>query len=414
MAIPKISLKDVPFQFADFKAAMYEQKLADKNILRQSYDKDEARRREANASKDSFIASTSPMRELLDPSEYANFDFEKANIQNQISAYIDLGNTGKAIEFANTAGKNLADDPKWKNKMKVYSEREEWIKKAEAQGYNEITIRRMKKENPYYDDGTGTFKHKNYSRVIAFSDIVQMAIQRTPPRQNANTSSTEYKGDTFSKDGKITSNPLGSDNTIDSGVNKLYSSSSSHSSSRSVTELREQDMYNSFKQLITEPDIKASLQQQFSDTQWLYQDAINTLNDPNASEDDKKQAIKDKQLATEALQGENGFIIKGDVYNEEIFNRWVETNAKKYFKNAAYKHVTTSSSSSSGISYNIANADTVAQAQAALAAGAGGGNANGTDATTGGYIVHGTGGGNTGTYGPNPSLQGISGKQKTR
>lgn len=352
MAIQTLSLKTAPLQFAEFKPVVYQQQVADKNILRDSLSRVEARRREANASKDSYIASVNAIRDVLDPSEYAGFDEEFKNVSNRIGELIELGDSGEAIHLANTVGRDMATDPKWKNKAQVKAQRDEWLKEAKSSGFDSVTIRRMEEENPYYDDNTGKFNHGTYNKVIPFSDIINMAVGRTPNRQSSNTTSTTTSGDTFSKDGKTTTNPLTKDKTLDTSASLLYSSSTSKTNGVNITELKEEDMYNTFKQLITEPSVNASLRQQFSDMQWLYAKSNSILEDPTASERDKLQAERDKQTALDMLQGEDGFLILGNENDEETFDAWVENNAKKYFKNAAYRHVSTQTSKTDTIDYN--------------------------------------------------------------
>ena len=87
--------------------------------------------------------------------------------------------------------------------------------------------------------------------------------------------------------------------------------------------------------------------------QYTYLKANEILEDPNATEEQKRQAAQDKQVALEALEGENGFLIKGDLDKEEVFDKWVDKQAQDYFKTVQYKHTSTESRSSTDIDYNI-------------------------------------------------------------
>lgn len=353
MSIQNITLKTAPFQFGNLTLSQYQQPVADTGILRDSLTKIESRRREANATNDEYINKMNTIRNALDPSEYADFDKEFKNISNKIGELIDLGDSGEAIRLANTLGRDMAKDPKWMNKAKVKEQRDKWLQDAKAAGYSELTLRRMESENPYYDDGSGTFKHGTYHRVIPVADMLNIAVGKTSTRHTGTSSTRETTGPTFSKDGKLISNPLLDNNTLDPTAKLLYDSSSTISNSFNVTELNEKDLYNTFKKLSKTNEFNFSLRQVYTDNQWLYTEAERILNDPNASERDKKQAMQDKQSALAAIGDENGFIPADDINNEDVFNKWVDKFAKQYFKVVSYRHTDTGSTIRSGISYNI-------------------------------------------------------------
>lgn len=351
MAIPNLTLKVAPFQFAEFKPLVYQQPVADTAIMRDSFNKREARRREANALAEDKLNTIKAIRGVLDPSEYSNFDKEFQELSDRAGELIALGDSGAAITLMNSAGRDMANDPKWQNKAQVKLQRDAWIDEAKKSGFSDITIRRMKKENPYYDDGTGTFKHAEYSRVIPFTDLFSIAVSKTHVDQNTtnNTRSGDSYG--FSKDGQTVSSPIAKDKTIDPNVNFLYKSTYSNTNNISINELKEEDIYKTFQLLIKEPTINASLRQQFGDMQWLYNEANSVLNDPNSTDTQRTQAEQDMRTALDALEGENGFLILGDVNNEEVFDKWVTHMSKAYFKNAAYRDVSITTGRSSGMDY---------------------------------------------------------------
>lgn len=353
MSTQNITLKTAPFQFGNFTPLQYQPQVADTGILRDSLTKIESRRREANATNDEYINKMNTIRNALDPSEYANFDEEFKNISNKIGELIDLGDSGEAIRLANTLGRDMAKDPKWMNKAKVKEQRDKWLQDAKAAGYSELTLRRMESENPYYDDGSGTFKHGTYHRVIPVADMLNITVGKTRTRHTGTSSTRETTGPTFSKDGKLISNPLSDNNTLDPNAKLLYESSSTTSNTSNVTELNKEDLYNTFKELSKTNEFNFSLRQLYTDNQWLYTEAERILNDPNASEKDKKQAMQDKQSALAAIGDENGFIPADDINNEDVFNKWVDRFAKQYFKVVSYRHTDTGSTTRRGISYNI-------------------------------------------------------------
>lgn len=356
MALPTMTLKTAPLQFAEFKPLVYQQQVADKNILRDSLNKIEARRREANANKDAYIQSVSEIRDFLDPTEYANFDKEFNNIYNRIGELIELGDSGEAIRVATTAGKDMANDPKWKNKIQVKKQRDKWLADAKASGYDDLTLRRMDKENPYQDNGDGVFKHLEYHKVYPLTDIGQVVISRTPTQQNTSGGTNTIGGDYFidSKTGKVSNTPLVDGKTVNPNLAGMsYSRQHSVGGSTSVTELRTEDLYNTWKEIIKQPEYNYSLRQEFSNQIWAYNDAYKTFNDPNSSEEERKIAYNDMQVATKALQLESGFLLKPHSFEEqeEAFNKYADLRFKELFKRAAYKHVSTQSNTSDVVNW---------------------------------------------------------------
>lgn len=362
MAIHTMTLKTAPLQFAEFKPIIYQQQVADKNILRDSLNKIEARRREANANKDAYIQSVSEIRDALDPTEYANFDKEFSTISNRIGELIELGDSGEAIRVATTAGRDMANDPKWKNKIQVKKQRDKWLADAKAAGYDDLTLRRMEDENPYQDNGDGVFKHLEYHKVYPLTDIAQVVISRTPTQQNTSGGTHTTGGDYFinSKTGEVLNTPLLNGKEVNPNLAGMsYSRQHSVGGSTSITELRTEDLYNTWKEIIKQPEYNYSLRQEFGNQLWAYKKAYQTFNNPNSSEEERKRAYNDMQVATQALQLESGFILKPHSFEEqeEAFNKYTDLRFKELFKRAAYKHVSTQSDTSDIVNWGSAGTD---------------------------------------------------------
>ncbi len=363
MEIPSLTLKTAPFQFAEFKPLAYQQEVADKNILRQSLNQIEIRRREANAMAEDIATKKDAARALLDPSEFANFDKEFEEVSDRINDMIALGDTGTAIQLANTIGRDMAHDVKWQNKARVKAERDKWLNEAKNSGYSALTLRRMEAENPYYDDGTGDFKHKEYEKDIPLPDIMRVVISNTKVHQSGSSSEVRNTSYGFNKNGKTVSSPIGQGNKIDDNIDLLYKTSTSRGGGINITELKEQDIIDTFKELSRSKEFAGSLRQTFDNLQWLYKEADKVLNDPNSTPDQIKKAIMDKEQAMDGLRDNNGFIINGDAWNEDVYDQWIDMTAKHYASLAAYKHVSTSSSKSNDIDYNVASASSKAAAR---------------------------------------------------
>lgn len=356
MELPKLTLKTAPMQFAEFKPIVYEQQVADTGILRESLNKVEARRREANSLKDQKLEVIKNIRNVLDPSEYANFDKQVGELSNRLNELISFGDTGGAIALANNAGSAMANDPTWQNKAMVKAERDKWIAEAKQAGFDSVTIRRMEEENPYYDDGSGKFKHGDYYKSISVTDFLNLIARTTPTRQDAKGSTISRTGQTFSKDGKVISSPVTSDNTIDPNANLLSQATNSSSSTVSINELREIDMYNLFEVIRKDSSLNRGLRTNFRDMQYLYKKSKQILDNPYATEEERQRASDDLNTALESLEGEDGYIINGDADDNEVFDKWIENSARKYFKNVAYKHTSVTTSDTKSIGYNVKTA----------------------------------------------------------
>lgn len=353
MPTPTLSLKTTPFQFAEFKPIMYQQELADKNILRDSMNKLESRRREANQTRNAYEASIKAIRDILDPSEYGTFDKEFQEISDRIGNLIELGDSGEAIRIANTAAHDMANDPKWQNKAQVKAQRDKWLQEMKQRGYDSYTMRMIEDKNQYYDDGTGKFNHVDYAQPLPLADMWNIAVSRTPTHQDTKGGTTQSSSYGFSKDEKKVNTPLTKDNAIDPNVSMLYKTQSTVGGSTSTTELKAEDIYNTFKQLAKTSEFNGALRLRFDTMQYTYLKANEILEDPNATEEQKRQAAQDKQVALDALEGENGFLIKGDLDKEEVFDKWVDKQAQDYFKTVQYKHTSVTSNTANDIDYNL-------------------------------------------------------------
>ena len=104
-----------------------------------------------------------------------------------------------------------------------------------------------------------------------------------------------------------------------------------------------------FKDMLKDDNIIGALRQQYDNMIWLYNQANSVLNNPNATEEELKQARADLDVATSSLSNKDGFIYVG---NDENFNAWINAQAEQYFEDSEYRHTATSSNSSVTTSYD--------------------------------------------------------------
>lgn len=341
--LPTLSIRTTPFQFTPFQPLVYQQEVADKNILRQSMDRKEARRREATSTRLSYIDRMKGVRESLNPSEYDWFDNEFQTINDRMSYMIESGNSGKAIEIGVGDAMDFANSTAIKNKQRVEYQRNKWLDDAKKEGYDDITLFRMDKENPYYDNGTGEFEHNTYSRIIPLIDLAQKFIQQTPVQQNTKGSTTSTTTDNFidTSTNKVVNTPLNEDNTLNTNLsNASYSTHTLRGGSTTITELTVDDMRKVYNAMKNDKTVNASLRQEFSNMVWLKDWCDKTLADPNASSTDRQKAEHYKTVAEEALTTENGFYFTN---SEEAFKKWCDDRFDALFGSAAYRRVSTES-----------------------------------------------------------------------
>lgn len=101
--------------------------------------------------------------------------------------------------------------------------------------------------------------------------------------------------------------------------------------------------------MLKDDNIRGALRQEFDNMVWLYDQANSIINNPNATEEELKQARADLDVAKSSLSNKEGFMYVG---KKEDFDAWVNAQAAQYAKDSAYRHTTTSSKSSVISSYN--------------------------------------------------------------
>lgn len=359
--IPTISLKAVPMQFAAFTPAQYTQEISDPEILRKSLIEQETRQEKANQYATAVDAILNEKQKFLNPADYDWLN-EQANIaREEVDKQLALGNWQSAIRVAQKSARDLARNTEFNDRIKANEVYTTERNKIQNGNYDDITKRRWDTINKYNFNGTPnwtpTFK-PTVDRSI--TDVWNLAVNSTPVRSNNNNHSKDRNITTFidnlgnlvTKPTEEYTNEQGKKNIRQSStIAGVYSSANKKTSNTyNYNEKTETDIINKFNDLLQDPDIRASLLQEFDNMLWLYNEASSIIDNPNSTEDDIKQARADLNRASKTIFNKDGIIYSDD---DKGFESWLNDQAKQYAKHSAYKHITTSTTDDYTIGYDI-------------------------------------------------------------
>lgn len=355
-----MSLKTAPLTYASFIPVQYTPQPTDYTNFARSMAAQEAREEKANQYL-TFIDNTlGEKRKLLNKEDYGWLAEQADKYRQEIDKQINLGNWQSAIRVAQQSAKDLARNTELEDRIRANEIYTTERNKIQSGNYSPYTKRRWDTINKYKFDGTASWD-ATFKPVVdmSISDIWNIAVNRTPTRSNS-TSSSETKNSTKFVDNKgnlitdITeeyTDSNGNFNTrVADGVIGTFSTTSiSEGSGSSTQEKTESDIINVFNDLLTDPNVKSALRQEYDNMLWLYDEANKVLLDPNATQEAKDQAKADLDVATESLSNKDGFIYAG---GNKDFDAWINAKASQYAKNSAYKHTSENGSNSENTSYN--------------------------------------------------------------
>lgn len=358
--IPKMSLKVAPMQFATFTPTQYTPQTSDPTLLSKSLAAQEARQKEANQYLAVIDATLAENRKSLNKADYDWLADQTEALRSKIDEQYQLGNWQSVIRLSQQAARDLARNTELQDRIKANEIFTTERDKIQNGNYSKYTKRRWDAINNYNFNGTADWKPTfNPVPDISIADIWHSAVSKTPVRSTSSSGSTTSDRNTFlDSSGNIISNPTetvtdsqGNTNTkVADGIIGQYSNTTtSTSGSKTVQEKREQDIVNVFYDMLKDSNVRGALRQEYDNMLWLYNEANAILNDPNSTEQDKKQAEIDLDTAKSSLSNKDGFIYAG---TDKDFNAWLEAQARQYAKDSSYKHISTSGSSSTTTSYN--------------------------------------------------------------
>ena len=355
-----ISLKTAPLKFASFTPVQYTPQTVDYTAFARSMAAQEAREEKANQYLTLIDNTLGEKRKLLNKEDYSWLAEQADNARKEVDKQLALGNWQSAIRVARQSAKDLARNTELEDRIKANEIYTTERNKIQSGNYSSYTKRRWDAINKYKFNGTADW-NVTFQPVadMSISDIWNVAVSRAPIRSNSVSSSktrnstnfVDNKGNIIKDITEKHTDEHGNTNTrVADGVIGTYSTTeTTKGGSRSVQEKRESDIVAIFNDMLKDDNIRGALRQEFDNMIWLYDQANSIINNPNATEEELKQARADLDVAKSSLSNKEGFMYVG---KKEDFDAWVNAQAAQYAKDSAYKHTTTSSKSSVISSYN--------------------------------------------------------------
>lgn len=358
--IPTMSLKAAPMQFATFTPVQYTPQTADPTLLSRSMAAQEARQEKANQYLLAIDSTLAEKRKLLNKADY-DWMAQQANaVRSEVDRQLELGNWQSAIRVAQQSARDLTRNIELEDRIRANEVYTTERNKIQSGNYSSYTKRRWDAINQYQFNGTAdwtpTFRPVTDMSV---ADIWNIAVSRTPIRSKSSSWSRTGNTHTFlDNNGNLITDiteqhtdEQGNTNIrVADGVIGTYSTTTeTHGGSSSVQEKRESDIIAIFNNMLKDDNIRGALRQEYDNMLWLYDQATSIIANPNATEEQLKQARADLDVATSSLSNKDGFIYAG---NDEDFNAWVNAQAAQYAKDSAYRHTSTSKNDSVTTSYS--------------------------------------------------------------
>ena len=355
--IPTMSLKAAPIQYSAFTPIQYTPQIADSTLLAKSMAAQEARQEKANQYLLAIDTTLAEKRKLLNKADYNWMAQQANNVRAEVDKQLELGNWQSAIRVAQQSARDLTRNTELEDRIRANEIYTTERNKIQNGNYSSYTKRRWDDINKYQFNGTAdwtpTFRP---TTDMSFSDVMNIAVGRTPTRSKSSSWSKTRNSTTFADNNgtlvkSVTEPNEDNSNTrvAEGVVGALSATTSTKGGSSSVQEKSKSDIMAVFKDMLKDDNIIGALRQQYDNMIWLYDQANSVLNNPNATEEELKQARADLDVATSSLSNKDGFIYVG---NDEDFNAWINAQAEQYFEDSEYRHTATSSNSSVTTSYD--------------------------------------------------------------
>lgn len=355
--IPTMSLKAAPIQYSAFTPIQYTPQIADSTLLAKSMAAQEARQEKANQYLLAIDTTLAEKRKLLNKADYDWMAQQANNVRAEVDKQLELGNWQSAIRVAQQSARDLTRNTELEDRIRANEIYTTERNKIQNGNYSPYTKRRWDYINKYQFNGTAdwtpTFRP---TTDMSFADVMNIAVGRTPTRSRSSSWSKTRNSTTFADNNgtlvkSVTEpNEDNSNTRVAEGVIGAFSATTSaKGGSSSVQEKSKSDIMAIFKDMLKDDNIIGALRQQYDNMIWLYDQANSVLNNPNATEEELKQARTDLDVATSSLSNKDGFIYVG---NDEDFNAWINAQAEQYFEDSEYRHTATSSNSSITTSYD--------------------------------------------------------------
>lgn len=373
--IPTMSLKVAPMQFATFTPTQYTPQTSDPTLLSRSMAAQEAREEKANQYLLAIDTTLAEKRKSLNKADYDWLAQKAENIRAEVDRQSELGNWQSVIDYARQAAKDLARDKELEDRITANEIHTTERNKIQSGNYSPYTKRRWDAINTYSFNGTADWKPTFIPTIdMSVADVWNLAVNRTPIRSKSSSWSETRNDHTFlDNNGNLVtditeqhSDDQGNQNirVADNIIGTFSTRTTTTGGSNSVQEKKESDIIATFNDMLKDNKIRGALRQEFDNMVWLYNQANDVINNPNATEEELKQARADLDVATSSLSNKDGFIYVG---KDEDFNAWLNAQVSQYAKDSSYRHTSVNNNSNITTSYNdstlgLATANRYAQA----------------------------------------------------
>lgn len=340
MPVPNLTLKTMDFKPVVFNPVQYTIEPNDGTAMARSLQTVIAQEKESNANLIDSLNKATAYRNALDPSEYEWFkeEFDK----NLDIAYeqFELGRTGTAFNLAMKGARDLAHSTDLQNKVAVNAARTKERERINQSFPNDpYMMRYWDYRNQYSYNGTPNWTPDWIpNSSINLQNLQSLAFQMTS--EDAQSIANEKQGSNITF---IDSNGEPTDD-ISEAVGLYSKSSGGKSDSESYHKKSKEDIEKTFRNLLKNKQISASLHQEFNILDYNYNYLKDRSEDLNLSEQDREQAKKELDELSDALKNENGQIIRD-------YDIWLEKNVISMFENMEYYNTAESHQRSNDINY---------------------------------------------------------------
>ena len=338
--IPSMSLKAVPMQFATFTPVQYTAQTSDPTLLAKSLQMQEAREKESKQNMDIIDTALANERDSLNVAEHDWLDKQANEIRKAIDEQINLGNYQSAIRLAQQSARDLKRNTDLQNKRAVNRLYQQERQRVQSMNIDPLTKRRWDAINQYSYNGTADWK-PSWTPVndVSLSNLQGLATQLTAEDVQAISSQNSNSNVVLvDENGEVTTD-------LTKAVGKRESTSTGTGSSKSTHTKTKEDIEKTFRALLADPNVSASLAQKYDTGIWAYEDAVARSNDSSLSKDERNRARIEAERYKKEITDENGFIISD-------YDTWVNKKIVPMFGNMEYTNTAISSNNSTSVDYS--------------------------------------------------------------
>lgn len=338
--IPQMSLKVGTLQFPTFTPAEYKPQVADATLLPRSLQIQEARDKEARQNVDVIDSSLAVFRNALNKDEYSWLQEKADKIRTDIDAMIANGNTESAVRFAQEAARDLKRDTELADKIKVNEIYQKEVDKVKSMNVSDDIKEMWLAENRYSYNGVADWKAKwNVVADVNLSSLMQLAASMTPEDAQSRTNRFTRSGDIIiDKDGNVTADTK-------SAYYKQASTSVGGQTSRTTHIKTRAAMEKNLRNIMSDPNVKASLLQKYRATKWKLDDSYAKMNDVTLDEKDRQRAAETYNEYAKIFANSDGIVV---VKN---YDDWINKKVVTMLNDMEYNNTATTSESETSRHY---------------------------------------------------------------